>query len=127
MTLFIHTYKNALLYISQTLFVLLLAPADLVFAQSRPSDFSGLVENILNIIDPLVVLAIILAVMFFLFAVVKYLTQYGNEKARSDSVKTITWGIVGLFAMVAMWGLVKLLQQSLVGGSGNGIPQFSGE
>jgi hypothetical protein len=116
--------KNIILSVSHFIFVLLLAPQHLLFAQSKPSDFSGLVQNIINIIDPLVVLAIVLAVMFFLFAVVKYLTQYGNEKARSDSVKTITWGIVGLFAMVAMWGLVKLIQQSLVGGSGTGIPQF---
>jgi hypothetical protein len=115
--------KNSITYI-------IMINAFLVFpyishAQSRPDSFSGLVDNILTIVEPLVVLVMVLATFFFLFGVVQYISQHGNEKARGDSVKTITWGIIGLFVMVVMWGLVRLLQESLLaGGQGIGIPQF---
>jgi lysylphosphatidylglycerol synthetase-like protein (DUF2156 family) len=114
-------YRFQALVLFQT--TLLILPA-IAFGGSRPSNFTQLAANIMQILDPLMVLAVVLAVMFFLYGVVKYLAQYGNEKARGESVQTITYGVIGLFVMVAMWGLVKLLQETLLGGGGAGIPQF---
>jgi len=107
------------------IFSLWFAP-NIIFAQTKPKDFSGLTSNILIVIGGLVNVAMAFAVMYFLVGVVKYLTQQGNEKARSEAIQTISWGLLGLFVMITVWGLVKLIQQSLVGGGSLGIPQFGG-
>jgi hypothetical protein len=53
-----------------------------------------------------------------------------NEEARKEGKKVIIFGIVGLFVMVSVWGLVNILQETtnLKGTSrapqGPGVPGF---
>lgn len=103
--------------------VFFLTTPDLSFA-ATPKSFKELVANIVSIINGFIVLTMALSTVYFLFGILKYMTQYGDEKARAESVKTITYGLVALFVMVAIWGIVALLRTSLLGVGGAGIPQF---
>lgn len=88
--------------------------------------YAKIVENILVIIQNLTALGAALALFFFLFGIVKYLTHSDNASKRTESVQTITYGLVALFVLIAVWGLVLLLQKSLLEKSGLNIPQFQG-
>ena len=66
----------------------------------------GLVEDILTWLVPLL---IGVAVVVFLWGVVKYITAGGDEEKIKKGRDTMIWGIVGLFVMVAVWGLVWIL------------------
>ena len=57
----------------------------------------------------LVPLAIGLAVVIFLFGVIKYVTAGDSEEGRKNGRQLMLWGIVGLFVMVSVWGLVQVL------------------
>jgi len=79
----------------------------LVLAVSNIQDLITLVLDILSLY--VVPLLIAVAVVIFLAGVVKYITAGGDEEKRKEARNTMIYGIVGLFVMVAVWGLVWLL------------------
>ena len=48
-----------------------------------------------------------LATVFFLWGIIEYMRAAGDEKKIKDARQKITYGIIGLFMMVAIWGIVK--------------------
>lgn len=94
------------------------------FVLAAVQSVSGLVGNLVNVIAALVSLAIAVGVLYFMWGLVRYLLAYGDEKARRESVQTITNGLIALFVMVTVWALVELISRSLIG-EGVGLPQFS--
>jgi hypothetical protein len=61
-----------------------------------------------------------LAMLFFLYGLMKFILAAGNEEAKEEGKRIMIWGIVALFVMVSIWGLVSLLQQN-TGVTGNTI------
>lgn len=55
-------------------------------------------------------LLVSVALLVFLWGVVVFITNAGDEKARSEGRTKILWGIVGLAVIVSMWGVVNLLR-----------------
>lgn len=86
--------------------------------------YKDLVANIVTIINNLVALGSALALFYFMWGIVKYLTHYDDEKKRTESVQTITYGLIALFVLIAIWGLVALVGESLIPDSNVSIPQF---
>lgn len=56
-----------------------------------------------------------LGVIFFLVGVVGYITAGDNEEKREGGRNLMIFGIVVLFVMVSVWGLVNILSQSFFG------------
>lgn len=69
-------------------------------------DVIGVVSDILNVLVPFL---IAIAVVVFLYGVIKYVTAGGDEAKRTEGRNTMIYGIIGLFVMVAVWGLVNIL------------------
>lgn len=86
--------------------------------------FAGLVGNVVSVLQSFIWLALGLGLLYFMWGVVRYLISWGDEKARSESVKTITYGLIALFVMVAVWGLVQMIAVTVLGNGRIGIPQF---
>jgi len=85
--------------------VALMVTPFLALAQ-RVQDVIGTIMSILDIVVPLL---IAIAVVIFLYGVVKYITAGGAEEKRAEARNVMIYGIVGLFVMVAVWGLVNIL------------------
>ncbi len=49
------------------------------------------------------------AIICFLWGVVMYIKSADNEVERKKGQEFIIWGILGLFVMISIWGLVKIL------------------
>ncbi|MFA6095099.1 MAG: hypothetical protein WC757_04435 [Candidatus Paceibacterota bacterium] len=71
------------------------------------SSIDGLVDMVKNAIGVIVPLLISLAVLFFLWGVFQYIR--GDAAAKAEGAKNMIWGIVGIFVMVSVWGLVGVL------------------
>ena len=54
-------------------------------------------------------LIISLALMFFLWGVVKFIWNGGAEKERESGKQYMLWGLIGLAVMVSLWSLVYIL------------------
>lgn len=82
-----------------------------------PSAFD-FADSILNILSSFF---IALAVIFFLYGVLKFIFAADDEEKRKDSRSMMFYGIVAIAVMVSVWALVRILTNTL-GGSTNAIP-----
>ena len=71
-----------------------------------------LVTSATNILNKLVPFAIGLGLVVFLFGIVRYVTAgAGEDKAAARNL--MIYGIIALFVMVSVWGLVNFIGSSL--------------
>jgi hypothetical protein len=82
------------------------------FAQNTTTqDALGILKVISNIINFLIPLAIAAGVLYFIWGVVQYITAK-DEESQGAARKTMISGIIGLFVIVAMWGLVSVIRNT---------------
>lgn len=60
------------------------------------------------IINPFIAFLFVLATLIFLEGVVRFYIA-GDEKTREDGKRHIMWGIVGMFIMVSVFGIMNLI------------------
>ena len=75
--------------------------------------------DIVNIVSPVLMSV---AVAVFLYGVVKYIIAAGDADKEKTARGYIIYGIIGLFVMVAFWGLVTVLSDTFnLGGESSSI------
>ena len=90
--------------------VIFVAIANLTFAVS----FSELALNLSNgIIATITKLAFGFAVVFFLWGVFVFVMNADEEKKREEGKKRILWGLIAIFVMVSVWGLLAAVENSI--------------
>lgn len=93
--------------------VLALAPA-LAFAAPAACSaaVSGTIPAIIctigNILNSIIPVLVILGIIYFVWGVITYVIA-SDEEAKKSGRNRIIYGIIGLAAIVAMWGLVNIL------------------
>ena len=86
-------------------------------------DFADLVNLIVNrVINPLTVLFISLALAVFFWGMIKYIRVAGSEEDKKEAKNIMVWGIIALVVMTSVWGIVQILQNSLLSGTDLGAP-----
>jgi hypothetical protein len=89
----------------------------LVLAQ--PDDaINAFVSTIQNWVRLLLPTLIALALVLFLWGVLRYLFSKDGP-SKKEARDFMMWGIVALFVMVSVWGLVKVLQDIIFGDNNN--------
>ncbi len=87
------------------------------------NNFEGLVAKIYGMLASIVPLIVALTLVVFLWGIFQ-LVRSNSEDTRADAIKVITFGVVALFVMVSVWGLVAILNNTFFGGSQLFIPQL---
>lgn len=77
-----------------------------------PCDFASFVTLVLSYLKPLVGIIISLALLTFFWGIVKYINAGGDEKKLEEGKKVLIYGILALFVIVSVWGLVALVRGS---------------
>ncbi len=57
-------------------------------------------------------LIVAFAVIVFLWGIYKYMSAGESEQIKSEGKETMSWGIIGIFVMISLWGLVRILQST---------------
>lgn len=84
---------------------------------------SGELMVVYNIIQMLIIMSIGLAILFFLYGVLAYVTAGDSEEKRKKGRDRMIYGIIGIFVMVSVWGLVNILINTFgLGGLNSSIP-----
>jgi uncharacterized BrkB/YihY/UPF0761 family membrane protein len=78
-------------------------------ALASVTTFKDLINSVFitGLLRPLVPLLVGLAVVVFIYGVVTMVIAEGDKK--EDGKQYMIWGIVGIFVMVSVWGLVNIL------------------
>lgn len=86
-------------------------------------DLTNIIEMFTNIGLKIIPLLGAVAFLVFVYGVAKFIRSAGSEKDLKDSKNLLIWGIVGLFVLVTIWGIIAFLSGEFGFGSGIGIPQ----
>ena len=92
-------------------YLLLLAVLLPVVAEA--ATIAGIIGNIHAIIKVLFPFFIGIAVVVFMWAGVQLVLDAGDEAARKSNKDKMLWGLVAIFAMLSVWGLVGIIGNSL--------------
>lgn len=58
-----------------------------------------------------------IAILVFLWGLAVFILNSGNEKAAEEGKSRMIWGVVGIFVIFSMWGLITVFQQDFIGSS----------
>lgn len=64
------------------------------------------------IINPLIILLFALAVVYFIYGLARYLLSPDNEEVRKSSKSHMLWGIIGMFIMISVFGILSLIMNT---------------
>lgn len=64
-------------------------------------------------VQSLVTVVMGMALLVFFWGIVKYIFAQGNEQVQADGKKIMFWGIIGLFVMSSVWGIIGFIQRDL--------------
>jgi predicted RND superfamily exporter protein len=80
----------------------------------------NLVYNIRNELSIFVVVGVGLAMVLFIMGLIGFLASAGDQSAHDKGRQRMVWGIIALFFMVSIWGIVNILQTMLGAGWNQG-------
>lgn len=69
------------------------------------------------IIEPLILLLFALALLLFLWGIVVFIAKMDSEDERKKGARHMIWGLVGMFVMLSVYGIVNLIGNTLYQGS----------
>ncbi len=69
----------------------------------------GLITLFYAIINTVVPFLIGLGVFVIIYGVFAYLSHAGEEEKRTEARQFVLWGVIGVFIMVSIWGLINIL------------------
>ena len=93
--------------------VLLLASPTVALAAGAPTDFKSLANLVVSIIETATAVAIGLGVFYYLWGIATAFKDGDSAKGWEKFRPQVTWGIFALFVMVMIWGILRVLQNTL--------------
>lgn len=72
------------------------------------------------ILNPLIVLMFAVAFLYFLWGIFQMIVSAGSDDARSTGRRNMMYGIIGMFIMVSVYGILKIVLDTF------GIPPVPG-
>ncbi len=82
-------------------------------ATPAPTDFKGLAEFAVGLITTATGIAVGIGIVYYMWGVVTALNDSGSAKGWERFRGQILWGILALFVMFSIWGILRLLTNAL--------------
>lgn len=79
-------------------------------------DVSGLALKLAQVIlNPTIVLLFAVAVLYFVWGLVKYIQNSDEPGKRAEGAQHMLWGLIGLFIMVSAVAILKAFSDAILG------------
>jgi len=76
-------------------------------------NLDALVVALSSIVNLLLPLVVAIALLAFFWGLATFIFAAGNEDAKDRGKRIMIWGIIALFIMVAVWGIVAFIGNAL--------------
>jgi hypothetical protein len=96
----------------KTLITLAALAAPLFAGAQGTGDLTSFVKVIGNIVNLLVPLVSTLAIVFFFYGLAKYVLNSGDEDKKEEGKNIMIWGVLAMFVLVTIWGIIGFLQKT---------------
>lgn len=85
---------------------------------SAQTTFKDFVEGIVKtLVSNIAVFLFALALLVFLWGMAKFILKADNETEREKGKQVMLWGLIALFVMLSVWGIVHILTITFFDGS----------
>lgn len=61
------------------------------------------------ILNPLIILMFVVALLVFFWGLVEFIYKAGSEEGREVGKRNMMWGIIGMFIMIGVYGIISLI------------------
>ena len=75
-------------------------------------NIQNLMNSFRNIVDLALPIVVALELLAFFWGLAKFIFASGDEDKRDDGKRIMIWGVIALFVMVSVWGLVRFVGQA---------------
>ena len=65
------------------------------------------------VVNPLIIFIFALALVIFIYGVAQYLLNPESEEVRKQSKSHMIWGVVGMFIMVSVFGIMRIILNTI--------------
>lgn len=92
------------------------------------NNLTGLIKVFIGIINQAIVVVASLALLFFFWGLANFILNSSNAEKKGEGRSIMIWGIVALFVMFSVWGLIGVLQNTFLKGgatSSQSLPSLS--
>lgn len=90
------------------------------FTALATGELQNIVAVLKSLANAIVPLFMVVAVAVFLWGIVRYITAAGDEEKQKAARGWIIYGLIGMFVMVAFWGIITVVASSFGIGTGAG-------
>ncbi len=90
-------------------------------ANGTLTNISSVIIRITNILNLIIPFLVGLAVFLIIYGIFGYISNAADEEKRKEARDFIIWGVVGVFIMVSVWGLINILVNSFATNNSNAI------
>lgn len=83
-----------------------------------------LIEKVSALVKLAIPLLMAIAVMIFLYGIVKFITAAGDAEKVKEAKSYIIYGLIGLFVMISFWGIIAIFSETfdIKGGNTPSVP-----
>ena len=86
-----------------------------------------LITAVGGLINPLIVILVGVALLVFFWGLAKFIFRVGgDEKAVEGGKRLMGWGLLALFVMLSVWGIIRFMQNALLLAPGGSSPSLPG-
>jgi uncharacterized membrane protein HdeD (DUF308 family) len=83
------------------------------FAQQQVTNLEDAVDFIYYLINLAFPVLIAIAVFVIVWGIFQFVLKAGDEEARKTGRSLILWGVIGIFLMLSVWGLVNIVKNTI--------------
>lgn len=103
--------------INQYIFLFLL-PAGVLSSESGQEKFQQGVEKFTQkitdiFLTPILILLVSLSVIYFVWGLVVFIRDAGEDAKREEARSHMVWGILGLFIIFSVWGIMSIIMATI--------------
>ncbi len=85
----------------------------LVYAVATPNNFAELIDIFLGWVNTLIPIAFSAALLVFLWGIAQFVLNSDSPTGIADGKQKMFWGVVGLFVIFSIWGILMFLGSSV--------------
>ena len=84
---------------------------------AAPMTFKNLAMQVIELLDLSTFTLVVFAIVAYFWGMAINITHFGGDDKDGKRQSFFLWGIVILFVMVSIWGIIKLLENTIFGDS----------
>lgn len=75
-------------------------------------DLFGILQILADLINLATPIVVALALLYFFWGLATYILNASNEEKKKDGRNIMIWGILALFIMVSVWGIINVVRDT---------------